>query len=221
MNFFIDSANISEITEANDLGIISGVTTNPSLIAKEGIKGKKNTNDHYKKICDIVNGDVSTEVVSTKLEDIIQEGLELSKIDNKIVIKVPIIKDGLKAIDYFSKNNIKTNCTLVFTPIQALLAAKCGATYVSPFLGRLDDWSNNTQAGLDLISVIKTIYNNYRFHTKILGASIRSTEHVINASKIGIDVVTAPFKTINSLIEHPLTDQGLEKFLADYRSQCL
>lgn len=216
MKFFIDSANIDEIRKANDFNIINGVTTNPSLIAKEGIKGKDNILNHYKKICNIVNGDVSAEVISTKFEEIIKEGHKLSEIDKKIVVKVPIIEEGLQAIDYFSKNNIKTNCTLIFSPGQALLAAKCGATYVSPFIGRLDDWEKDSNAGIQMIADIKKIFENYNYNTKILAASIRNPEHIIKCAKIGVDVITTPLKSFLSLTNHPLTDIGLKKFLDDY-----
>ena len=217
MNFFIDSANLDEINNAYNLGVVSGVTTNPSLMAKEGVIGKLNILDHYKKICNIVNGDVSAEIIATDFEAMIKEGHELLEIDNKIVVKIPIIEDGLKAIDYFSKKNIKTNCTLIFSPSQALLAAKCGATYVSPFMGRIDDWKKDINAGINLISDIKTIFTNYQYNSQILAASIRNPKHIIECAKIGVDVATMPFNALIELIKHPLTDIGLKKFLDDYK----
>ncbi|HIF48855.1 MAG TPA: fructose-6-phosphate aldolase [Cytophagales bacterium] len=214
MKFFIDTANLDQIKEAQDLGILDGVTTNPSLMAKEGIIGKKNILDHYKKICDIVDGDVSAEVIATNYEGIVNEGKELSSLHKQIVVKVPMIKEGIKATRYFSDNRIRTNVTLVFSTGQALLAAKAGANYVSPFIGRLDDISTD---GLGLISEIRKIYDNYGFSTKILAASIRHTMHIIDCSKIGADVITAPLKSILGLLKHPLTDIGLENFLKDYK----
>ncbi|GAA4279213.1 fructose-6-phosphate aldolase [Aquimarina mytili] len=214
MKFFIDTANLDQIKEAQDLGVLDGVTTNPSLMAKEGITGKENIINHYKKICEIVTGDVSAEVISTDYEGIIKEGEELAKLHDQIIVKVPMIKDGVKAIKYFSDNNIKTNCTLVFSAGQALLAAKAGATYVSPFIGRLDDISTD---GLNLIAEIRMIYDNYGFNTQILAASVRHTMHVIDCAKIGADVMTGPLSSIEGLLRHPLTDIGLEKFLADYK----
>jgi len=214
MKFFIDTANLDQIKEAQDLGILDGVTTNPSLMAKEGITGKQNILDHYKNICNIVDGDVSAEVISTDYKGMLKEGEELSSLHKQIVVKVPMIKDGIKAARYFSDNNIKTNVTLVFSAGQALLAAKAGATYVSPFIGRLDDISTD---GLGLISEIREIYDNYGFSTEILAASIRHTMHIIDCSKIGADVITAPLKSILGLLKHPLTDIGLENFLKDYR----
>ena len=213
MKFFIDTANISEIEEAESLGILDGVTTNPSLMAKEGITGTKNIINHYKAICDIVTGDVSAEVISTDFTGIIKEGEELASLDKQIVVKVPMIAEGIKAIKYFSKKSIKTNCTLIFSSGQALLAAKAGATYVSPFLGRIDDISSD---GMSLISEIRLIFDNYRFETKILSASVRSPMHIIDCAKIGSDVVTAPLKSIKSLLNHPLTDIGLKKFIDDF-----
>ena len=213
MKFFIDTANLNEIKEAQNLGILDGVTTNPSLMAKEGITGKANIIQHYKDICDIVSGDVSAEVISTDFDGIVSEGQELAKIDNKIVVKVPMISEGIKAIKYFSQNSIKTNCTLIFSPGQALLAAKAGATYVSPFIGRIDDISSD---GLQLISEIRLIFDNYKYKTEILSASIRGPMHIIDCAKIGSDVVTTPLKSIKSLLNHPLTDIGLKKFLDDY-----
>jgi len=213
MKFFIDTANLAEIKEAQDMGILDGVTTNPSLMAKEGITGKKNILDHYKAICKIVDGDVSAEVISTDYEGMIKEGKELAKLNEKIVVKIPMTKEGIKACKYFSENNIKTNVTLVFSAGQALLAAKAGATYVSPFIGRLDDISTD---GLNLIEEIRMIYDNYLFDTQILAASVRHTMHIINCAKIGADVMTGPLSSITGLLKHPLTDSGLEQFLADY-----
>ncbi len=213
MKFFIDTASLKEIQEAQDLGVLDGVTTNPSLMAKEGIAGKGNVMRHYKAICDIVDGDVSAEVIATDYENIINEGEELAEIDEQIVVKVPMIKDGIKAIKYFSERGIKTNCTLVFSAGQALLAAKAGATYVSPFLGRLDDISTD---GLQLIEDIRLIYDNYGYETQILAASIRSPMHIINCAKIGSDVMTGPLSAILALLNHPLTDIGLAKFLSDH-----
>ncbi len=215
MKFFIDTANINEIREAQNYGILDGVTTNPSLMAKEKIIGEKNIIEHYKKICSVVDGDVSAEVISTDLDGIISEGEKLSKLDQKIVVKVPMIKNGIKAIKYFSSKNIKTNCTLIFSAGQALIAAKAGATYVSPFIGRLDDISND---GLNIISDIRKIYDNYNINTQILAASIRSPIHIINCAKIGSDVITSPLNSILKLFEHPLTDIGLKKFLDDHFS---
>lgn len=214
MKFFIDTANLSEIKEAQDLGILDGVTTNPSLMAKEGIKGKDNVYRHYKAICDLVTGDVSAEVIATDYKGIIEEGEELVTIDSKIVVKVPMIKDGIKAIRYFSDRGIKTNCTLVFSAGQALLAAKAGATYVSPFIGRLDDIGSD---GLELIAQIKGIYDNYGYPTEILAASVRHTMHLIECAEIGADVATCPLSVITSLLKHPLTASGLETFLADHK----
>ena len=214
MKFFIDTANLDQIREAQELGVLDGVTTNPSLMAKEGITGRENILEHYKKICEIVTGDVSAEVIATDFDGIIKEGEELAKLHNQIIVKVPMIKEGIKAIKYFSDKGIKTNCTLVFSAGQALLAAKAGATYVSPFLGRLDDISTD---GLNLISEIRLIYDNYGFDTQILAASIRHTMHVIDCAKIGADVMTGPLSSITGLLKHPLTDIGLEKFLADHK----
>ncbi len=214
MKFFIDTANLDQISEAQQLGVLDGVTTNPSLMAKEGITGKENILKHYVAICNIVDGDVSAEVVSTDFANMVKEGEELAKLHEQIVVKVPMIKDGVKALKYFSDKGIRTNCTLVFSPGQALLAAKAGATYVSPFLGRLDDISTD---GLNLIAEIRLIYDNYGFETQILAASIRHTMHVIDCAKIGADVMTGPLSSIDGLLKHPLTDIGLEKFLADYR----
>ena len=213
MKFFIDTANLDQIREAQDLGVLDGVTTNPSLMAKEGITGKDNIFKHYRKICDIVDGDVSAEVISTDYEGIIKEGEELAELHEQIIVKVPMIKDGIKAIKYFSDKGIKTNCTLVFSAGQALLAAKAGATYVSPFIGRLDDISTD---GLNLIAEIRLIYDNYEFETQILAASVRHTMHVIDCAKLGADVMTGPLSSIEGLLKHPLTDIGLAKFLEDY-----
>jgi len=214
MKFFIDTANLEMIQEAQDLGILDGVTTNPSLMAKEGISGNENIINHYKKICDIVDGDVSAEVISTEFEGMIREGEALAKLHSNIVVKVPIIKDGIKAIKYFSDNGIKTNCTLIFSAGQALLAAKAGATYVSPFIGRLDDVSTD---GMDLIAQIRDIYDNYMFDTEILAASVRHPMHIIQCAEIGADVMTGPLSAITALLNHPLTDIGLAKFLADFK----
>ena len=212
MKFFIDTANLAQIKEANDLGVLDGVTTNPSLMAKEGIKGRENILKHYVDICNIVQGDVSAEVIATDFDGIIREGEELAKLHPQIVVKVPMIKEGVKAIRYFSSKGIKTNCTLVFSAGQALLAAKAGATYVSPFIGRLDDVSTD---GLQLISEMRLIYDNYAYGTQILAASIRHAMHIINCAKLGADVATCPLSAITDLLKHPLTDIGLEKFLAD------
>ena len=214
MKFFIDTANLDQIKEAQDLGILDGVTTNPSLMAKEGITGKTNILRHYKNICDIVNGDVSAEVIATDFENMIKEGEELASLDNQIVVKLPMIKDGVKAAKYFSNKGIKTNVTLVFSPGQALLAAKAGANYVSPFLGRLDDISTD---GLNLIEENRLVYDNYAYQTEILAASVRHTKHIVNCAKIGADVMTGPLSSIKSLVNHPLTDIGLKKFLDDYK----
>ncbi|MCH9662012.1 MAG: fructose-6-phosphate aldolase [Bacteroidetes bacterium] len=214
MKFFIDTANLDQIREAQDLGVLDGVTTNPSLMAKEGITGRDNILKHYVDICNIVDGDVSAEVISTNFEGMVKEGEELAALHNQIVVKLPMIKDGVKAAKYFSDKGIRTNVTLVFSAGQALLAAKAGATYVSPFIGRLDDISTD---GLNLISEIRHIYDNYGFTTEILAASVRHTMHVIDCAKIGADVMTGPLSSIEGLLKHPLTDIGLEKFLADYK----
>lgn len=214
MKFFIDTANLSEIEEAAALGILDGVTTNPSLIAKKGITGGKNILNHYKKICELVDGDVSAEVIATDFDGIIKEGETLAELHEQIVVKVPMIKNGLKAIHYFSQNGIRTNCTLIFSASQALLAAKAGATYVSPFVGRLDDISAD---GLQLIEDIREIYDNYEFMTEILAASVRHPMHIHQCALIGADVVTTPLAVISALLNHPLTDIGLEKFLNDYK----
>jgi len=213
MKFFIDTANLDEIREANDMGILDGVTTNPSLMAKEGITGTDRILKHYVDICNIVNGDVSAEVISTDFKGMVKEGENLASLHPNIVVKIPMIKDGVKAIRYFSEKGIKTNCTLVFSAGQALLAAKAGATYLSPFIGRLDDVSQN---GVDLIAQIRLIYDNYFYETQILAASIRHTMHIIQCAEVGADVMTGPLSAIKGLLNHPLTDIGLEKFLADY-----
>ncbi|MEN9447591.1 MAG: hypothetical protein RJA25_881 [Bacteroidota bacterium] len=213
MKFFIDTANLEQIKEAADLGILDGCTTNPSLMAKEGIVGEKNVWNHYKKICDIVDGDVSAEVISTDYVGMIAEGKKLAKLHKNIVVKVPMIKDGIKAIKFFTDNGIKTNCTLVFSPGQAILAAKAGATYLSPFVGRLDDIN---QDGMELIHQIRHIYDNYQYETQILAASVRSSMHIVKCAEAGADVVTCPLGSILGLFSHPLTDKGLAQFLADH-----
>ena len=214
MKFFIDTANLDQIKEAQNLGVLDGVTTNPSLMAKEGITGRDNILQHYKDICEIVDGDVSAEVIATDFDNMVTEGTELANIHSQIVVKLPMIKDGVKAAKYFSDKGIKTNVTLVFSAGQALLAAKAGATYVSPFIGRLDDISTD---GLNLIAEIRLIYDNYGFTTEILAASVRHTMHVIDCAKIGADVMAGPLSSIAGLLKHPLTDIGLEKFLSDYK----
>ena len=214
MKFFIDTANLDQIKEAQDLGVLDGVTTNPSLMAKEGITGHQNILNHYVKICEIVDGDVSAEVISTKFEGMVKEGEALAKLHPQIVVKIPMILDGVKALKYFSNKGIRTNCTLIFSVGQALIAAKAGATYVSPFIGRLDDISTD---GLNLISEIANVYDNYAFNTQILAASVRHTMHIIDCAKIGADVMTGPLYSIKGLIKHQLTDIGLEKFLSDYK----
>lgn len=214
MKFFIDTANIDQIREANDLGILDGVTTNPSLMAKEGISGEKNIIDHYKKIADLVEGDVSAEVIATDFKSMVEEGLRLADIADNIVVKVPMTKDGIKAISYFSEEGINTNCTLVFSAGQAILAAKAGATYLSPFVGRVDDI---TWDGIKLIKEIVRIYSIQGYMTEILAASIRSPLHIVQAAKAGADVVTCPLSSILGLFNHPLTDSGLAKFLEDHR----
>lgn len=212
MKFFIDTANLDQIKEAKDLGILDGVTTNPSLMAKEGIKGNAEIQQRYKDICEIVDGDISAEVLSTTYEEMVKEGSQLAEIHPNIVVKIPMIKDGVKALKYFSDNGIRTNCTLIFSAGQALLAAKAGATYVSPFLGRLDDISVDS---LKLIEDIRLIFDNYMFDTEILAASIRNPMHIINCAKIGADVITSPLNSILALLSHPLTDNGLATFVAD------
>ena len=214
MKFFIDTANLDEIREAQDLGILDGVTTNPSLMAKEGISGDANVTAHYKAICEIVDGDVSAEVISTDYEGMVREGEILAALNPQITVKLPMIKDGIKACKYFSSKGIKTNVTLVFSAGQALLAAKAGATYVSPFIGRLDDISTD---GMNLIEEIRLIYDNYLFDTQILAASVRHTMHIMNCAKLGADVMTGPLSAIEGLLKHPLTDIGLAKFLADHK----
>lgn len=213
MKFFIDTANLAQIKEAQDLGVLDGVTTNPSLMAKEGITGHDHILNHYKAICAIVAGDVSAEVIATTYEEIIEEGTILAALNPKIVVKIPMIRDGIKAIKYFSSKGIKTNCTLVFSAGQALLAAKAGATYVSPFVGRLDDISTD---GLSLIEDIRLIYDNYGYETQILAASVRHPMHIINCAKLGADVMTGPLSAMLALMKHPLTDHGLAQFLADH-----
>ena len=214
MKFFIDTANLDQIRDAQNLGVLDGVTTNPSLMAKEGITGRDNILKHYVAICNIVDGDVSAEVIATDYDGMVKEGEELAGLHDQIVVKLPMIKEGVKAAKYFSDKGIKTNVTLVFSAGQALLAAKAGATYVSPFIGRLDDVSTD---GLNLIAEIRQIYNNYGFRTQILAASVRHTMHVIDCAKIGADVMTGPLSSIEGLLNHPLTDIGLAKFLADYK----
>jgi transaldolase len=213
MKFFIDTANLEQIREAQALGVLDGVTTNPSLMAKENITGRNNILKHYVDICNIVDGDVSAEVIATEFEAMVKEGEQLAELHEQIVVKLPMIKDGVKACKYFSDKGVRTNVTLVFSPGQALLAAKAGATYVSPFIGRLDDISTD---GLNLIAEIRHIYDNYAFETQILAASVRHTMHVIDCAKLGADVMTGPLSSIEGLLRHPLTDSGLAKFLADY-----
>ena len=214
MKFFIDTANLEQIREAQSLGVLDGVTTNPSLMAKEGITGKKNIIQHYIDICKIVDGDVSAEVISVDFKGMVKEGKILAALHPQIVVKIPMIEDGVKALKYFSDEGTKTNCTLIFSAGQALLAAKAGATYMSPFIGRLDDISTD---GLNLIQEIRDIYDNYGFETQILAASIRHTMHVIECAKIGADVMTGPLSSIKGLLNHPLTDIGLAKFIKDYK----
>jgi len=213
MKFFIDTANLNDIKEANDLGILDGVTTNPSLMAKEGIGGTDKVMKHYEDICNIVDGPVSAEVISTDFDGMVKEGLALAELHENIVVKVPMIPEGIKAIKFFTEQGIKTNCTLIFSPGQALIAAKAGATYVSPFIGRLDDISAD---GLNLIDEIRLIFDNYGYATEILAASVRHPMHIINCAKIGADVMTGPLSAILALAKHPLTDSGLAKFLEDH-----
>jgi transaldolase len=213
MKFFIDTANLDEIREAYDLGVLDGVTTNPSLMAKEGISGHDKVMAHYKAICDIVDDNVSAEVIATDFEGMMKEGRELAKIDDKIVVKIPMIKEGIKAIKAFTQEGIRTNCTLIFSAGQALLAAKAGASYVSPFVGRLDDIGAD---GLELVEQIVQIFDNYGYPTEVLAASIRHTTHLLQCAEIGADVVTCPLKVITGLLNHPLTDAGLAQFLADH-----
>jgi transaldolase len=213
MKFFIDTANLQEIKEANGLGVLDGVTTNPSLMAKEGITGQENILNHYKAICELVDGDVSAEVIATDFDGMIKEGEILAALHKNIVVKIPMIPEGIKAIKYFSNKGIRTNCTLIFSAGQALLAAKAGANYISPFIGRLDDISVN---GLDLVAQIRLIFDNYVFDTEILAASVRHPMHIINCAEIGADVMTGPLSAILALAKHPLTDSGLKQFLADH-----
>ena len=215
MKFFIDTANLEQIKEAHDLGVLDGVTTNPSLMAKEGIKGTQNQREHYVKICKIVEGDVSAEVIATDYEGMIREGEELAALNPHIVVKVPCIADGIKAIKYFTEKGIRTNCTLVFSVGQALLAAKAGATYVSPFLGRLDDISTR---GVDLIRDIADIFAVTDLDTKIIAASVRNPIHVTDCALAGADIATVPYSVIEQMVKHPLTDAGIAKFQADYRA---
>ena len=213
MKFFVDTANLEQIKEAADLGILDGCTTNPTLMAKEGIVGEKNVWNHYKKICEIVDGDVSAEVISTDYKGMVDEGKKLAKLHKNIVVKVPMIREGVKAIKYFSDHGIKTNCTLIFSAGQAILAAKAGATYLSPFVGRLDDMSVD---GVELIHQIRQIYDNYNFGTEILAASVRNPLHIVKCAEAGADVVTCPLNSITGLFYHPLTEKGLAQFLADH-----
>lgn len=216
MKFFIDTANLDQIRKANELGVLDGVTTNPSLMAKEGIRGVENQRKHYLEICEIVGGDVSAEVIATDLEGMIKEGEELAALHPNIVVKVPCIEAGIKAIKYFTRKGIRTNCTLVFSVGQALLAAKAGATYVSPFVGRLDDIASD---GIELVRKIVEMYDyyDYDYDTQVLAASIRSTQHIIQCVEAGADVATCPLSAIKGLLKHPLTDSGLATFLADYK----
>lgn len=214
MKFFVDTANLDQIRDAQNLGVLDGVTTNPSLMAKEGITGADNILKHYVDICNIVDGDVSAEVIATDFEGMVKEGENLAALHEQIVVKLPMIKEGIKAAKYFSDKGIRTNVTLVFSAGQALLAAKAGATYVSPFIGRLDDVSTD---GLGLIAEIRQIYDNFGFETQILAASVRHTMHIIDCAKIGADVITGPLSSIEGLLKHPLTDIGLAQFLADYK----
>jgi transaldolase len=218
MKFFIDTANLADIREAQSMGILDGVTTNPSLMAKEGITGKDNVMRHYKQICEIVDGDISAEVISVKYEEMIKEGDELAELDENIVVKIPMTADGVKAIKYFSEKGIRTNCTLIFSAGQALVAAKAGASFVSPFVGRLDDISTD---GMELIEQIVTIFTNYGITTEVLAASVRHPMHIIKCAEIGADVMTAPLSVIKALLNHPLTDSGLAKFLADHEKAAL
>ena len=214
MKFFIDTANLDQIKEAKDLGILDGVTTNPSLMAKEGISGEEQVYNHYKTICELVQCDVSAEVISTDFEGMVEEGERLASIDPHIVVKVPLIKEGIKAIKYFSEKGIRTNCTLVFSAGQALLAAKAGASFISPFIGRIDD---SNWDGVDLIAQLVHIFSNYGFQTEILAASIRNPLHIVKCAEVGADIVTCPLSAINGLLKHPLTDIGLKKFLEDHK----
>jgi transaldolase len=213
MKFFIDTANLAQIKEAQDLGVLDGVTTNPSLMAKEGITGDENVLNHYRAICDLVDDNVSAEVISTDFEGMVKEGEALAALNPKIVVKIPMIKDGIKALKYFSSKGIRTNCTLIFSAGQALLAAKAGASYVSPFLGRLDDIGADS---FGLIEDIRLIFDNYGYETEILAASVRNSVHIVECAKIGADVMTGPLSSILGLLKHPLTDNGLAQFLADH-----
>lgn len=213
MKFFIDTANLDQIREANELGILDGVTTNPSLMAKEGITGQENILKHYQNICNIADGDVSAEVISTDFKGMVEEGERLAALHSNIVVKVPMIVDGIKAISYFTEKGIRTNCTLVFSPGQAILAAKAGATYLSPFIGRIDDSSWD---GMELIQQVAEIYAVQGYETQILAASIRNPLHIVKCAQYGADVVTCPLSAIMGLFKHPLTDIGLAQFLADY-----
>ena len=214
MKFFIDTANLAQIKEANDLGVLDGVTTNPSLMMKEGIAGRENVLKHYTDICNLVDGPVSAEVIATDFDGMIKEGNELAALHHNIVVKVPMTQEGIKAIKYFTNKGIKTNCTLVFSAGQALLAAKAGATYLSPFIGRVDDacWD-----GIELIHQIRLIYDNYGFQTEILAASIRTPLHIVKCAEAGADIATCPLNSILGLLKHPLTDIGLAQFIADYK----
>ncbi len=214
MKFFVDTANLDQIKEAQDLGVLDGVTTNPTLMAKEGITGHDNILKHYVNICNVIDGDVSAEVIATDFDGMIKEGEELTALNSQIVVKLPMIKDGVKACKYFSERGVKINMTLVFSPGQAILAAKAGATYVSPFIGRLDDISTD---GLNLIGEIRLIYDNYGYETQILAASVRHTMHIVDCAKLGADVITGPLSSIEGLLKHPLTDIGLANFLADHK----
>lgn len=215
MKFFVDTAKLDEIKKAQELGVLDGVTTNPSLMSKVGIKGRRNILAHYKAICDAVDDNVSAEVISTDFDGIMEEAHELAEIDKKIVVKVPMIPDGVRAIKALSAENIRTNCTLVFSPTQAILAAKAGAAYVSPFIGRLDDVSID---GLQLIADLVTIFSQYKFKTEILVASVRHPIHVVESAKMGADVATVPFSVLEQFFKHPLTDAGLDKFSKDYEA---
>jgi transaldolase len=214
MKFFIDTANLADIREAQDLGVLDGVTTNPSLMAKEGITGKDNVMRHYKAICDIVQNDVSAEVIAITYDEMIKEGDELAELDENIVVKIPMTRDGVKAIKYFADKGIRTNCTLIFSAGQALMAAKAGASFVSPFIGRLDDISTD---GVELIEQIVTIFRNYGYNTEVLAASVRHPMHIIQCAEIGADIMTGPLSVMLALLNHPLTDIGLAKFLADHQ----
>lgn len=214
MKFFLDTANLEQIKAAQEMGVIDGVTTNPSLMAKEGIKGENNILDHYIKICDLVDGDVSAEVISTDFKGMITEGEKLAELHKQIIVKIPVIKEGIRAIKYLTDKEIKTNCTLIFNAGQALLAAKAGATYVSPFIGRIDDIGEN---GMELIERLVLIFELYGFETEIIAASIRNTSHILQCMEAGVDVATCPLDVITGLLNHPLTDSGLEKFLSDHR----